>query len=109
MEPDHVSYNISEFQRTGCPGALNYYRAADPYFHLCGDYPGATITQPCLYLWGKDDGLSELYPPMEILAANLPGLVGSLQLNNVGHWVQHEASAEVSVQLLKFLGTVSPV
>jgi hypothetical protein len=26
----------------------------------------------------------------------------------VGHWVQHEASAEVSDQLVKFLRKVSP-
>jgi len=107
-EPDYVAHNISEFQRTGFHGALNYYRAAEPYFHLCGAYKGAKITQPCFYLWGKDDGLSELYPPMDKLAANLPGLVGSLRLENVGHWVQHEASAEVSNQLLKFLRAVVP-
>jgi pimeloyl-ACP methyl ester carboxylesterase len=31
-----------------------------------------------------------------------------LEIDNVGHWVQHEASAEVSDQLLKFLRTVKP-
>jgi len=36
----------------------------------------------------------------------LPGLVGGLELDNVGHWVQHEAAAEVSDQLLKFVRTV---
>jgi len=107
-EPDYVAHNISEFQRTGFHGALNYYRAAEPYFHLCAAFKGAKVTQPCFYMWGKDDGLSELYPSMEILSAGLPGLVGSLQLENVGHWVQHEASAEVSAQLLKFLRTVNP-
>ena len=45
---------------------------------------------------------------MEQLSAGLPGLVGSLRLDHVGHWVQHEASAEVSDQLLKFLETVKP-
>jgi pimeloyl-ACP methyl ester carboxylesterase len=34
--------------------------------------------------------------------------VGNLELDNVGHWVQHEASAEVSDQLVKFLRTVTP-
>jgi hypothetical protein len=38
----------------------------------------------------------------------LPGLVGWLELDNVGHRVQHEASAEVSDQLVKFLRTVDP-
>jgi pimeloyl-ACP methyl ester carboxylesterase len=40
------------------------------------------------------------------MRAGLPGLVGGLELDNVGHWVQHEASAEVSDQLVKFLSTV---
>ena len=107
-EPDYVAHNISEFQRTGFHGALNYYRAAEPYFDLAAAWKGAKITQPCFYLWGKDDGLSELYPPMEILSAGLPGLVGSLALDHVGHWVQHEASAAVSEHLVKFLRTVNP-
>jgi pimeloyl-ACP methyl ester carboxylesterase len=34
--------------------------------------------------------------------------VGHLELDNVGHWVQHEASDEVSAQLVKFLHAVSP-
>jgi pimeloyl-ACP methyl ester carboxylesterase len=34
--------------------------------------------------------------------------VGSLELDNVGHWVQHEASAEVGEQLVGFLRTVNP-
>ena len=47
--------------------------------------------------------------PFEKLRAGLPGIVGNLELDNVGHWVQHEASAQVSEQLVKFLRTVSPV
>jgi pimeloyl-ACP methyl ester carboxylesterase len=52
--------------------------------------------------------LEALYPPVEKLRAGLPGLLGSLELDNVGHWVQHEASAEVSDQLVRFLRSVSP-
>jgi hypothetical protein len=29
-------------------------------------------------------------------------------IDNVGHWVQHEASDEVSAQLVKFRRTVNP-
>jgi len=65
------------------------------------------ITQPSFYIAGKADGLGELYPPFEKLRASLPGLVGHLELDHVGHWVQHEASAEVSDQIVKFLGVVS--
>ena len=82
--------------------------AAEPYFYLSAAWKGAKIAQPSFYVGGKADGLGALYPPIETLRAGLPGLVGNLELDNVGHWVQHEASAEVSDQLVKFLHTVNP-
>ena len=107
-EPDYVAHNITEFQRTGFHGGLNYYRAAEPYFYLSAAWKGAQITQPSFYVGGKADGLGTLYPPFEKLRPGLPGLVGSLELDNVGHWVQHEASVQVSDQLVTFLRTVRP-
>jgi pimeloyl-ACP methyl ester carboxylesterase len=107
-EPDYVAHNVAAFQRTGFHGGLNYYRAAEPYFYLSGAWKGAKITQPSFFIAGKADGLEALYPPLEKIRAGLPGLVGSLALDNVGHWVQHEASAEISDQLVKFLHTVNP-
>jgi pimeloyl-ACP methyl ester carboxylesterase len=107
-EPDYVAHNVTEFQRTGFHGGLNYYRAAEPYFYLSGAWKGAKITQPSFYIAGKADGLSGLYPPVEKLGVGLPGLVGTLEIDNVGHWVQHEAAAEVNDQIVKFLRTVNP-
>jgi pimeloyl-ACP methyl ester carboxylesterase len=104
-----VEHNVAEFQRTGFHGGLNYYRAAEPYFYLSAALRGAKITQPSFYMVGKADGLKALYPlTVDQLRVGLPGLVGTLELDNVGHWVQHEASAEVSEQLVKFLRAVSP-
>ena len=108
VEPDYVAHNVAEFQRTGFHGGLNYYRAAEPYFYLSAAFKGAKIAQPSFYMVGKADGLKELYPlTVDQLRAGLPGLVGSLELDNVGHWVQHEASAQVSDQLVKFLRAVN--
>jgi pimeloyl-ACP methyl ester carboxylesterase len=108
-DPDYVAHNIAEFQRTGFLGALNYYRAAEPYFYLSAAFKGAKITQPSFFIWGKEDGLKELYPlTIDQMGEGLPGLVGGLELDNVGHWVQHEASAEVSDQLVNFLSTINP-
>ena len=106
---DYVTHNVAEFQRTGFHGALNYYRAAEPYFHLSGAFKGANIAQPSFFMGGKADGLRELYPlSLAQMRAGLPGLVGGVELDNIGHWIQHEASAEVSAQLVKFLRAVSP-
>lgn len=107
--PDYVQHNVAEFQRTGFHGGLNYYRAAEPYFHLSAAFKGARIMQPSFFIWGKADGLRELYPlTVEHMRASLPGLAEAVELEGVGHWVQHEASAEVSEQLLRFLSTVTP-
>ncbi|HZZ09152.1 MAG TPA: alpha/beta hydrolase [Paraburkholderia sp.] len=107
VPPDYVAHNIAEFQRTGFHGGLNYYRAAEPYFALSAPWKGAKVVQPSFFIWGKADGLKELYPlSLDDLCGGLPGLVGALELDNVGHWVQHEAAAVVSDSLLKFLRTV---
>jgi pimeloyl-ACP methyl ester carboxylesterase len=108
-EPDYVAHGIREFQRTGFHGGLNYYRAAEPYFYLSAVFKGAKIRQPSFYMAGKSDGLNELYTfSEEQFRAGLPGLTGHVQLEGVGHWVQHEASAEVNEQLVQFLHSVSP-
>ena len=107
--PDYVAHNIAEFQRTGFHGGLNYYRGAVSYFDLSAAFKGAKVTQPSFFIWGKEDGLRELYPlTVEQMRASLPGLVGALELDNVGHWVQHEASDLVSDQLVTFLRAVAP-
>jgi pimeloyl-ACP methyl ester carboxylesterase len=108
-EPDYVAHNVAEFQRTGFHGGLNYYRGAEPYFDLSAAFKGAKVTQPSFFIWGKADGMRELYPlSVDQMRAGLPGLVGGLELDDVGHWVQHEASDLVSDQLVKFLRTVNP-
>jgi pimeloyl-ACP methyl ester carboxylesterase len=100
---------VAAFQRTGFHGGLNYYRAAEPYFHLSAAFKGAKIQQPSFFMWGKADGLSELYPlTNDQMRAGLPGLMGVVELDTVGHWIQHEAAAEVSDQLVRFLRTLNP-
>jgi pimeloyl-ACP methyl ester carboxylesterase len=107
-ESDYVNHNIGEFQRTGFHGGLNYYRAAEPYFHLSAAFKGAKVAQPSFFIWGSSDGLKELYPlTIEQMRAGLPGLLGGLELENVGHWVQHEAADAVNEQLVKFLRAVN--
>ncbi len=108
-QSDYVAHNVAEFQRTGFHGGLNYYRAAEPYFYLSAPWKGARITQPSFFIWGKADGLKELYPlTVDQMRAGVPGLVGGLELDGVGHWVQHEAPDVVNDQLVKFLRTVIP-
>lgn len=107
-DPDYVTFNITEFQRTGFHAGLNYYRAFEPYFHLSSAFRGAKVMQPSFYISGEYDGLNELFPLSEQqLRAGLPNLVGSVQLKNVGHWLQHEAASELNRHLIGFIRTVS--
>jgi len=46
----YVAHNISEFQRTGFDGGLNYYRACEPYFYLSAPWKEPKITQPSFYM-----------------------------------------------------------
>lgn len=52
--------------------------------------------------------MKELYPPTDQFRSGLSGLLGSLELGNVGCWTHHEAADEVSDQLVKFLRNVNP-
>jgi pimeloyl-ACP methyl ester carboxylesterase len=109
IEPDYLAHNIAEFQRTGFHGALNYYRAVQPYFDLSGAYRGAKIAQPAYFMWGKSDGLFPIYQLTEAkLRDRLPGLGGYVGLDGVGHWVHHEAADQVSEQLITFARSLSP-
>ena len=103
IEGDYLAHNVSEFQRTGFHGALNYYRAVQPFFDLSGPYVGATITPPSYFIWGKADGLFPIYQLTEAkMRDRCPGLVGFVGLDGVGHWVQHEAAEQVNRELITF-------
>ena len=107
VDPEYVAYNIEEFRRTSFRGGLNYYRSLESSFDLSGAYLGAVISQPSFYMSGKLDGLNELYPLTdEEIKVPLPGLVGRVELENIGHWIQHEASNEVSEQVIRFASIV---
>jgi pimeloyl-ACP methyl ester carboxylesterase len=108
IEHDYLAHNISEFQRTGFHGALNYYRAVQPFFDLSGAYFGAKIRQPSYFILGKADGLFPIYQLTEAkMRERCPDLRGYLELDGVGHWVQHEAANQVSEALITFARSVS--
>lgn len=103
-ERDYVAHNVAEFQRTGFHGGLNYYRAAQPFFDLSSPWKGAKITQPAFVISGAADGANIMFPTQpDQLRVGLPNLVGSVVLDNVGHWSQHEAANLVGQHLLSFL------
>jgi pimeloyl-ACP methyl ester carboxylesterase len=86
----------------------NYYRAVQPFFDISGAYLGAKISQPSYFIWGKSDGLFPIYHLTEAMMRDrLPGLRGYVGLDGVGHWVQHEAAAQVNQDLITFARAVN--
>jgi len=102
--PDDVAYAVAEFTRTGFKGGLNYYQSIEPYFDLTKGFKNLTIKQPSFYLTGEADGLNQMRKTTESqLRAVLPGLVGFIELPNVGHWPNREAPQEFNNALIGFL------
>lgn len=106
-DADYVRHNIDAFQRTGFRGGMNYYRAFPKTFELMVAYKNAIIQQPSLYIWGAADGLSGMFhpetPSLASLRESQPNLVDQVRLENVGHWIQHEAPDRVNDALIAFL------
>jgi pimeloyl-ACP methyl ester carboxylesterase len=106
-EPDYVAHSISAFERTGFHGGLNYYRVLQETFELTAAFKNATIAQPSLYIWGGADGLCRFFHPEPPAVSDLrpvwPGLVDVVELDGVGHWLQHEAAERVNEQIVRFL------
>lgn len=112
-DPDYVEHTIRTFEQTGFHGGLNYYRVLQVTFDLTAAFKDATISQPSIYIWGGADGLCRFFhpepPTVEALRPVWPGLSKVIELEDVGHWPQHEAGQRVSEELLKFLADVDHV
>lgn len=107
-DPAYVRHTVQAFEKSGFRGGLNYYRALPITFGLMSAYKNAVIRQPSLYVWGAADGLCQFFhpttPTLEELRRTQPNLVAQVRLEEVGHWVQHEAAERLNAELLTFLG-----
>lgn len=111
-DPAYVRHTVQAFEKSGFRGGLNYYRALPITFALTSAYRNTVIRQPSLYVWGGADGLCQFFhpstPSLEELRRTQPNLVRQVRLENVGHWVQHEAADRLNAELLGFLGALAP-
>lgn len=101
-----VDFYTAEFERTGFTGGLNWYRAIDLSWELTAPFAGATISQPAMFIGGREDGVLS-FPGMagvvSSLSTTVPGLRQTLLIDGCGHWVQQERPSEVNTALLAFL------
>ena len=106
VDADDLAYAITEFQRTGFRGGLNWYRAVRLGPQLMAPWHGAPIRQPSLFIAGDRDDVMKFPTSAAAVArfdSSLPGLRGSHVLAGAGHWVQRERAAEVNALLIEFL------
>jgi pimeloyl-ACP methyl ester carboxylesterase len=103
-----LDFFVSEFERTGFRGGLNWYRNIDALWELTPFLSGAEIRQPSLFIAGELDAVISMYQPaFEGLEQTMPGLKKKVLLSGAGHWIQQERPAEVNELLLQFLAGLS--
>jgi pimeloyl-ACP methyl ester carboxylesterase len=93
----------ADFARAGFRGGLNKYRAMDLDWHDLESLAGAKVEIPALFVAGERDMAIMRPTAIEDMAKRVPQMRAAIVLPGKGHWVQQEASAEVSDALTKFL------
>jgi pimeloyl-ACP methyl ester carboxylesterase len=101
-----IDFYVSEFERTGFRGGLNWYRNIDRNWELLAPFEGAKVTVPALYMVGDRD-LVMAFQGMDRVIANLannvPKLRGKFILPGCGHWTQQERVSEVNAAMIDFM------
>lgn len=109
-DPEYVKHNIRAFERSGFDSGLNHYRALQVTFDLTATFKNKLIDQPSVYIWGGADGLCRFFHPDPPTVTDLrpvwPGLIKVVEIEDAGHWLQHEASERVNAELMQFLATI---
>jgi pimeloyl-ACP methyl ester carboxylesterase len=101
MTERDVSVYVTEFERTGFGGGLNWYRNIDRNWQLTADLDGTKIEMPALFMAGTRDSTMKWMSPDV-----MDGRVTDLRIEMVegaGHWLQQERPDEVNRALLALL------
>ena len=102
-----LDFLVSEFERTGFRGGLNWYRNLDGLWKLAPFLSGAKIRQPSLFIAGELDAVIAMYRlAFEDLEQTMPSLEKKVLLPGAGHWIQQERPAAVNELLLQFLAAL---
>ena len=106
LDQSDLDYVVSEFERSGFRGGVNYYRNFHRNWEITDDLQNVRITVPTLFIAGEQD--------VVIAGANRGRLQGAMArvvddlrevilLPGIGHWVQQEAPSETNRAMLEFL------
>lgn len=101
MTDDDVAFYVSEFERTGFRGGLNWYRNIDRNWELTRPYDERKIELPALFMAGTRDSTMKWMSP-DVMKERVPDLRVEL-VEGAGHWLQQERPDEVNRALLGLL------
>jgi pimeloyl-ACP methyl ester carboxylesterase len=105
MSEEDLDVFVTEFERTGFTGPLNYYRNINRNWELSEELGDRRIEQPALFVVGSRDQVREWMPP-EVMSGWVTDLRETVVVEGAGHWVQQERPEEVNAALLRFLEDV---
>jgi pimeloyl-ACP methyl ester carboxylesterase len=108
LSQEELDYYVTEFERTGFRGGINYYRNFDHNWETTPELTDARIEQPALFIAGESDGVIATFD--EAARARMrevvPDLRGVVFVPGAGHWVQQERASEVNEALIGWLADI---
>jgi pimeloyl-ACP methyl ester carboxylesterase len=114
LSQEDLDVYVTEFERTGFRGGLNWYRNFDRNWELLAPFADRRITVPALFIGGLRDAVvtgpefGEPGPGVQMLDGFCDDLRGKVLIEGAGHWNQQEAPEETNAALLEFLKGLEP-
>ena len=110
LTEEDVNYYVTEFERTGFSGGLNYYRNLDRNWELTPHIADRRIDVPTLFMAGDQEFLiagrtqADLEEAMRLVA---PQVRVEILPGGIGHWLQQEHPHSVNALLIDFLNALN--
>lgn len=105
LTQEDLDYYVSQFEKAGFRGGVNYYRNFDRTWELT-DGLDQTVRVPTLFIAGEKDLVINGASRAQLeaaMAATVPDLRDVVLIPDTGHWVQQEAAAATNAAMLRFL------
>jgi pimeloyl-ACP methyl ester carboxylesterase len=109
LSEEDLAVYVTEFERTGFRGGLNWYRNFDRNWELLAPFADLRIRVPALFVGGLRDAvvtgpeLAGEGPAVQMLPSFCDDLRAKVLIEGAGHWNQQEAPERTNAALLDFL------
>jgi pimeloyl-ACP methyl ester carboxylesterase len=101
MTDEDVAFYVSEYERTGFRGGLNWYRNMDRNWELTKRFNDRKVEMPALFMAGTRDSTMKWMSP-DVMNGRVTDLRVEL-VEGAGHWLQQQRPDEVNRALLALL------